>query len=274
MAVTSDLIRLRYPATCSVCGNALARGTHALWEKATRTATCEACLTPTEEVPPEIDRGTPGASAAREWTRRHQRRETAVGNQHKHLGGLILALSDDPQSTASWGTGARGEQTMGASLDKLREGGMAVLHDRRIPGSRANIDHVAISQAGVFVIDTKLYKGRVEQRDVGGWFKTDIRLYVGGRDRSKLVTGMKPQVDAVRAALEPHDQWRDVPITAALLFMSDDNWSIFASRPLRFGDVYALWGKKLGELLRAQGAGPALDVAELERTLAAALPVA
>jgi hypothetical protein len=230
-------------------------------------------MSPVEPVE-EIDRGRAGASAAREWKRRHERREVAVRAQHKHLGGLLLALSSDPHSTSSWATGARGEEEMGGSLDKLREQGIAVLHDRRIPGSRANIDHLVISRAGVFVVDTKHYKGRVEQRDVGGWFTTDLRLYVGGRDRSKLVAGMKPQVDAVRRALAGDDVWREVPVTAALLFMSDDNWSLLDFKPLRFGEVYALWVKALRKLIRADRAGQPIDVPELERALAVALPAA
>ncbi len=37
-----------------------------------------------------------------------------------------------------------------------------MLHDRRIPGSRANIDHIAIATSGVWVIDAKRYKGKVQ----------------------------------------------------------------------------------------------------------------
>ena len=45
-----------------------------------------------------------------------------------------------------------------------------VLHDRAVPGGRANIDHIAVVPSGVWVIDTKHYRGRLEQRDLGGWF--------------------------------------------------------------------------------------------------------
>jgi hypothetical protein len=194
--------------------------------------------------------------------------------QHKHLGGLLLALSSDPQSTTAWATGAQGEQAIGRSLDRLRADGVAVLHDRRIPGSRANIDHLAISQAGIFVIDTKHYMGRVEQRDVGGWFKTDLRLFVGGRDRSKLLAGMTTQVEAVRRAIAHEERWQDLPVTAVLLFMSDSNWSVFARHPLRFESVYVLWGKALGKLIRAERAAESIDVAALEHALATTLPAA
>jgi hypothetical protein len=67
---------------------------------------------------------------------------------------------------------------LGAALDRLRSETLAVLHDRLIPGSNANIDHLAIGRAGVFVIDSKRYTGQVERRGFSflGFGKT--RLFV------------------------------------------------------------------------------------------------
>lgn len=36
-----------------------------------------------------------------------------------------------------------------------------VLHDRRIPGSRANIDHIALAATGVWAIDTRRHVGEL-----------------------------------------------------------------------------------------------------------------
>jgi hypothetical protein len=58
-----------------------------------------------------------------------------------------------------------------------------------------------------------------------------------------------------------------------MLFMGSDNWSLL-SRPLRFGSVHVLWGKPLGKMIRGDGTIAADRVAEIERTLAAALPPA
>jgi Nuclease-related domain len=44
------------------------------------------------------------------------------------------------------------------------------LHDRRVSGSRANIDLFVIGPAGVFVIDAKRYEGQICIRDVDGEF--------------------------------------------------------------------------------------------------------
>lgn len=62
-------------------------------------------------------------------------------------------------------------------------------------------------------------------------------------------------------------------MTPALLFMSADNRSLFDVPLLRFDDLYVLWGKALGKLSRA-GSGGSIDVGELERALATALPAA
>ena len=272
------VLRLRYPATCCSCHAELARGALAAWDREKKTATCSACLESSASgvtgIPVKVDRGTAGGSARQEFERRHERREAAIRERHKRLGGVILALSSDPQSTTAWAVGARGEETVGRNLEALRAEGIAVLHDRRIPGTKANIDHIVISTAGVFVVDPKNYRGKVEQRDIGGLFRTDLRLYVGGRDKTKLVKGIDRQVTAVRAALAQDARWGDVPVTPVLLFISPENWSLLTFRPMRFGETYVLWGKALGKLLRDEPKIPYDAVSEIEHHLAIRLPSA
>ncbi|MCY7288237.1 MAG: NERD domain-containing protein [Cryobacterium sp.] len=103
--------------------------------------------------PVETFAGTAGASAKREYERRKDKRETQIREAHPHLGALILAVSDDPQSTRAWAVGARGEEVLGQRLDKIAGPGVHVLHDRRIPGTRVNIDHIVVGPTGVLVID-------------------------------------------------------------------------------------------------------------------------
>ena len=67
-------------------------------------------------------------------------------------------MQDAPQHERSWARGAGGEELVARALAKHCPD-VAVLHDRRIPGSRANIDHIAVAATGVWVIDTKRYKG-------------------------------------------------------------------------------------------------------------------
>ena len=98
---------------------------------------------------------------------------------------------------------------------------MIALHDRRVPPSRANIDHVVIGPAGVYVVDAKPYKNaKVAIRRTGGLFSAvREQLTVAGRDKTKLATDMQWQVDAVRAALATSTEFAEVPIVAALCFI-------------------------------------------------------
>jgi hypothetical protein len=65
-----------------------------------------------------------------------------------------------------------------------------VLHDRKVPNTRGNIDHLVIAPSGIWIVDAKNYNGKVEVRDCGGWFSTDLRLHVNNRDQTKLVDGL------------------------------------------------------------------------------------
>jgi hypothetical protein len=167
----------------------------------------------------EPDRGHAGASAAREHRRRRAGREARVRRRHPHVGGLLLAISGAPQQERAWEIGSRGEEQVGHSLDRRTAKGPAiVLHDRRMPASQANIDHLAIAPQGVFVIDAKANKGNVRiARPLFG----EARLMIGGRNRTKLIDGLDRQLDAVRRALARHGH-EDVTVLGILCFTKAD----------------------------------------------------
>ena len=284
----SRSLKLRRADTCISCGAALAAGTVAYWDAKAKTVTCLTCQGETTSVfearapedppvlPGELNRGTAGASARRRYERLHEQREQAARDRFgKRLGGLYLALSTEPQSTVAWARGARGERLLGEYLEKLHDDTtVIVLHDRRIPGSRANVDHIAVTRGGgVWAIDAKNYSGKVERIDKGGWFSTDERLYVGRRDCSKLVAGMAKQVDAIKHALgDPVMQEFDVTVRAALCFV-DAEWSQFA-KPFTLDGVWIGWAKALGTPLQAEGPLAPEHVRLLTRRVADALPPA
>jgi Nuclease-related domain len=261
---------LRYRAVCSRCSKELPPGTEAIWDRATRTATCAAC----SETPKPLERGTAGASAMRRHERLHSAREAHAKERFGRFSGLYLRLTDDPQRTKAWATGSRGEQRLGAILQALDDDEtIIVLHDRRIPRSPANIDHVAVTPNGVFVIDAKNYTGKVRKIDRGGLFSSDLRLYVGRRDRTKLVTEMGKQVAAVREALgEATISEFELAVTPVVCFV-DAEWTLFA-KPIRLGGVWVEWPKSLGARLAAPGPLAAEHVRSLARRVDAALPSA
>jgi hypothetical protein len=217
----SRLMRLRYAGTCSVCRVPLPAKTEAYWHADDRAVTCVACetghrwepSTPAEAVsPPELDRGRPGGSARAEYERRHRKREERLEARWGPVAGVAKFLTDDPQSTKAWASGAAGERLAAQRLEKRLGRGAILLHDRRVPGTRGNIDHLAIASSGVWVIDTKSFAGKVERRNKGGWLRPDWRLYIGGRDRTKGLDGLERQVAAVERVLARPD----VPVNAAL----------------------------------------------------------
>jgi hypothetical protein len=150
--------------------------------------------------PGELDLGTAGAGARREHARRAAAREQRARKRHPHIGGLLLALQDAPQHQEAWARGAAGEERVARSLTERVGPSVVLLHDRGIPGSRANIDHIAVAPGGVWVIDAKRYKGKVavERPWLG-----QAKLKIAGRDRTKLITALKAQVALVQAALPP-----------------------------------------------------------------------
>jgi hypothetical protein len=91
----------------------------------------------------------------------------------------VSALFITPGHVRAWDTGAAGEERTGALLAALESEGYRVLHDRRIPGSRANIDHIVIGPSGVFVVETKSYAGAVQVKRG--------ELLVAGRRRTEII---------------------------------------------------------------------------------------
>ena len=74
--------------------------------------------------------------------------------------GWGLRFRTSPE-TRAWRRGAVGERRTARLLGRLERHGWAVLHDLAVPGSHANIDHLAIGPGGVFVIDSKRYSGKL-----------------------------------------------------------------------------------------------------------------
>jgi hypothetical protein len=84
-----------------------------------------------------------------------------VGGLAAVAAGWGMRFRPSPDALA-WRRGAAGERRTARLLSQLERHGWVVLHDLAVPGSRANIDHLAIGPGGVFVIDSKQYRGRLQ----------------------------------------------------------------------------------------------------------------
>jgi hypothetical protein len=216
--------------------------------------------------PPAIDKGTAGKSSLDEFRRRHDKREARIDAKFGRFAGVVKFLTDDPHSITAWAKGSVGERALAASLEKNLGESAIILSDRRVPKTRGNIDHLVIAPSGVWIVDAKNYSGLVEQRDVGGWFSTDLRLYVGGRDRSKVIDGLAWQVETVTAVLAE----RRVPVSSAVCF-TDAEWRLFA-KPFTLREVFVSGPNALARTIAEDPKLTNEEVLEIAGHLSHALP--
>jgi Nuclease-related domain len=299
-AATTKRMKLRYAGVCRGCGAEVPAGVVAVYDRVAKNVTRVGCAdrTPVAPVPVspavpvvpepvpvdelEVVVGVAGASARREYERRKGNDERHVAewkervhSKHPVLGGLMLAVADEPKhhGTRAWDVGAHGEEVFAASLDRLAGEGLYFLHDRRIPPTRVNIDHIVIAPTGVYVIDAKNYTGRAQLRVTGGIFSPRVeKLMVGRRDCTKLVDGVHKQVDRVSELLARDDIGQDVPVRGMLCFVEGDWPLLGGSFTIEGLDV--LWPKKARKIIAAPGTLSDDRLRVLHRHLAAEFPPA
>ncbi len=281
-------MRLRYQGQCRLCGTEVEAGAQAVYFRDAKGIECLSCFddaaaaepptapppadTPGAPAAPEplaYSEGVAGGSARDEYERRMARREARVRERFPRAGGLLLKIYEEGQPTKAWKVGAGGEETLGGTFDRIAGPELRVLHDRRIPRTRANIDHIVVCRNGVMVIDAKRYKGRPSLKVEGGFFRPTVhKLTVDGRDRTKLVEGMRKQVDLVTAALEDVP----VPVQGFLCFL-DADWPLIGGAFTIHG-VGVLWPRRLRKLLEKEGPLGSEEIEQIQARLAAAFPAA
>jgi hypothetical protein len=166
------------------------------------------------------------------------------------LGGLFTT----PNTITAWRTGADGEVRTGRFLEALKAVGFAVLHDRRIPGSRANIDHIVIGPPGIYVVETKSFGGTLKIR--GG------EIYVGGRRRTGMIEEVKREALAVQIALADEIEAHGYRVTPIIcVHRAGLPW--FGSE---LAGVRIVSGK--GLIKRLRKADPILSAADVDRLAA------
>ena len=140
-----------------------------------------------------------------------------------------------------------------------------MLDDRRIPGSKANIDHLVIAPTGVWIVDAKKYKGRIE---VVSKLFADKQLLVAGRNKTKLTEGLHRQQAAIQRALLPDA--RTVPIHMVLCFVDGD---LRLSSQREVNNVLVVSSKSVARLI-TRNSTAAIDVERVAAMLDQALPPA
>jgi hypothetical protein len=306
-ASSIKVMRLRRAGTCAVCARAIEAGERASWDKTAKTVTCSACTAspviplppvvpdtapdraapvPADSVPPSelsaeapapatLERGVPGASLEKQYEHRVQARADSVRARHPRIGGMVLALTSEPPSTAAFKIGAEGERRVAEALERRCGDAVVLLHNRKLGSKRrdGDIDHVAITATGVYAVDAKQYTGAtVEVRRSGGWFSTRTEaLYVRGRDQTKLLAGIAKQLEAIRGALVDYPGGGEIHVGGVLCFV-DAKLPMFWKDSI--GGVPLLAPKATAKLLSTDGPIDAPQRDALARHLAERLPPA
>jgi Nuclease-related domain len=128
-----------------------------------------------------------------------------VGGLAAVAAGWALRFRPSPDAVA-WRRGAAGERRTARLLEPLERQGWAVLHDLAVARSQANIDHLVIGPGGVFVIDSKQYRGRL-QLDPSG------RLWHGRYPLTPTLRAVSFEADQAAQVL-PDPGMAVVPIVA------------------------------------------------------------
>ena len=128
-----------------------------------------------------------------------------------------------------------------------------MLHDRRMPNGRANIDHIAVAASGVYVIDAKRYHGKIEV--LNPLFGAP-KLKIAGRDRTKLVDGLGKQVAVVREVLSAVAP--DAPVRGCMCFLAPEGFMADSGLPvlrtLKIKGYPLYYPRRLARRLNRRGA--------------------
>jgi hypothetical protein len=173
-----------------------------------------------------VDRGTPGGSLLRTYEQRRVHREQRVRSRHPRIGGLLLALNDEPATTANFRRGAGAEVYVAHRLQRRCGPDVELLFNRRLSsrGRDGDIDVLAVAPSGVHIIDVKRYRrAQVRVRRCGGLvFPLEEQLLIGGRDHTRLLDSVERQQQVVRGLLDQLPDGAAIPLHTAFCFVDAD----------------------------------------------------
>jgi Nuclease-related domain len=106
---------------------------------------------------------------------------------------FVKIVTELPYDVIRWERGAQGERATAGYLTALEDAGFISFHNRWVAGLRGDVDHIAVGPSGIFVIETKTTKAKVEViRD---------RLLLADHDKQEWVDQVTREAMAVQIAL-------------------------------------------------------------------------
>lgn len=234
MVVQRRWMRVTKDSACIGCNEALEAGSRAWWDVGLSQFLCEACADGGVVIP------TSGSTAVMTETR---------------------AKAEAPPAVAR-------PLTVTAALDDLRARDCLVLHGRHVPDADIDIDHLVVNSRGVVVVISHRTDGKVERRDVVGWNRSEVRLYVAGADQHKLLMQVRDEARAVAHALGR--EFADIAVIPTLCFVGAQ-WPPF-SKPFIMNGVRVAAPWNVQEVVRKQGTLSVHTIHEVAVALSTALP--
>jgi hypothetical protein len=167
-------------------------------------------------------------------------RRSSLRRRRGRLTTLLEALSADSRHESRWARRPEREERARSLELHLAGSGIRLLNDRRVPGARATVDHLAVGTRGVTVICAALGSGRARV--------VDGRLLVGDDDRTTLVRDVLRQVEVIRLGLATHP---NLPVSGAICWVEPDGLPLL--RKLSLDGVPIDGPRALAEELRRPG---------------------
>jgi hypothetical protein len=172
----------------------------------------------------------------------------------------------------AWVPRARAERRSVERLRFLEEEGVIVLNDRRAPGSKRCIEGIAVSPAGVFVIDTKPFKGLVHTKRPGPVASLGPpELHVGRRNCTSSLEELAQLVEVVRSSLDEAPYGGEIPVQG-MLCLPRAAWGFKSAVEIR--DLWIGWPQLMPDRIRAGGIMDSPTVREVSVRIADHLPIA
>lgn len=159
-----------------------------------------------------------------------------------------------------------------ALLDAAEAKGVVSLHNRRVPGRRGRMEHIAVGAGGIYVVDVLHFKNAsIEVRPANGPNADTDDLVVGGRVLTPAARAVAQRVEVLRMILLSAGL-ADVPVTGALCFV--DGLLPLSVADLQVGGMHVLRPSGLTALVAASGSISLRDCETLREFLAERLPAA
>jgi Nuclease-related domain len=150
------------------------------------------------------------------------------------------AVSAESRLESRWARRARSEERARRLELLLAGSGVRLLNERRVPGARTEVDHLAVGPRGVTVIDAAYLKGRARV--------ADDKLLIDGEDQTTLVRDVMRQVEVIRLGLAASPS---IPVNGAICWLEPDG--LPRLRKLELGGILIDGPRAIAEELRRPG---------------------